>query len=164
MLKYKCMEKYLFKENSIKKKIIIALDVVVLILCIGLIGCSIASFIYSEIFLGIFSLVLGLIGLGYGLRFIQIDYKKLWNKNQTTESTITNKKSVKFLKAFNIVFVSFMFLLNLLLEFLKVWFLIVVFLIGVFDGLFVHKIRLQEIRKHAAQKAAETRKRNAPYR
>ena len=154
----------MLKENSTKKKIIIALEVIVLILCIGLIGCSIASFIYNQIFLGVFSLLLGLIGLGYGLRFIQIDYKKLWNKNQGTESAITNKKSVKFLKAFNIVFVSFMFLLNLLLEFLKVWFLIVVFLIGVFDGMFVHKIRLQEIRKRAAQKAAETRKRNAPYR
>ena len=31
------------------------------------------------------------------------------------------------------------------------------------DGLFFHKIRMQGIRKRAAQKAARTRKRNAPY-
>ncbi len=158
------MGKDLFKENSTNKKLNIVLDVVALICSIGLIGCAIVSFIYSQIFLGVFSLALGLVGLGYGLRFIQIDCKKFWNKNRSKESASKNKISVKLLKVFNIIFVGFIFLLNLLLEFLKVWFLIVVFMVGVFDGLFVHKIRLQEIRKHAAQKAAETRKRNAPYR
>ena len=42
-------------------------------------------------------------------------------------------------------------------------FLVLLFFIGFPDGLFFHKIRMQGVYKGAAQKAAATRKRIAPY-
>ena len=45
----------------------------------------------------------------------------------------------------------------------QVLFVIATLIFAFLDGLFFHKIRMQGIRKRAAQKAAQTRKRNAPY-
>jgi len=78
------------------------------------------------------------------------------------EKKKTDKKKPKE-KAFGIIWLILKWIFYIFWEVFNFLFLVLLFIIGFLDGLFFHKIRMQGVYKRAAQKAAATRKRNAPY-
>ena len=78
--------------------------------------------------------------------------------NSKRQNSLNTAKSI-----FNALWIFAKGLFRVLWQAAQVLFVIATLIFAFLDGLFFHKIRMQGIRKRAAQKAAQTRKRNAPY-
>lgn len=101
----------------------------------------------------------------------------LQNKESSSDSNIQPKKTISYdskntkksdalntvKTIFNELWIFAKGLFRVLWQVAQVLFVIATLVFAFLDGLFFHKIRMQGIRKKAAQKAAQTRKRNAPY-
>jgi hypothetical protein len=80
------------------------------------------------------------------------------SKNTKKSDALNTVKTI-----FNALWIFAKGLFRVLWQVAQVLFVIATLIFAFLDGLFFHKIRMQGVRKRAAQKAAQTRKRNAPY-
>lgn len=91
------------------------------------------------------------------------DFADLCKPKKEKKKTDRKKSKDKTKKVFGIIWLILKWIFYIFWEVFNFLFLVLLFIIGFLDGLFFHKIRMQGVYKRAAQKAAATRKRNAPY-
>ena len=91
------------------------------------------------------------------------DFTDLCKPKKEKKKTNRKKSIEKVKKVFGIIWLILKWIFYIFWEVFNFLFLVLLFFIGFLDGLFFHKIRMQGVYKRAAQKAAATRKRNAPY-
>lgn len=91
------------------------------------------------------------------------DFTDLCKPKKEKKKTDKKKSKEKVKKVFGIIWLILKWIFYIFWEVFNFLFLVLLFFIGFLDGLFFHKIRMQGVYKRAAQKAAATRKRNAPY-